>query len=254
MKYVIGLDIGGTKINGIVFDGKKVLKELTIVTPKNLPEFKISSLKIVDFLSADYKINAVGIGIAGQVDLAKGLVDHSPNIPFINKFKIAEFIFKERGFATEADNDANCFTRAELVLGQGKQFKNFLGLTLGTGIGGGIVIEHKIYRGQNNSGAELGHMLSNGKYIESIFQNARDARSNSQLGLLLGDMFASLANAFAPDALILGGGVSTDKTRNFLPLADKQMRKLLFNKELKIKILVSKLKNPGALGSALLVC
>ena len=65
--------------------------------------------------------------------------------------------------------------------------------------------------------------------------------------------FASLVNIFAPEAIILGGGVASDKTRNFLPIAKKEMRKFLFNKADKTEIIISKLKNAGALGAALLV-
>lgn len=253
MKYIIGLDIGGTKINGIVMSGKKVLKELTIVTPNNLAEFERNLLKLVDFLSAEVEISGIGIGMAGLVDSQKGVIVRSPNIKFVKNLNLIKF-FNANGFKNvRVDNDANCFTRSELHLGLGKKYKNFLALTLGTGVGGGIVINGEIYRGQNNSGAEFGHMVTSGQFMEKFFQKARDKKSNAYLGKILGQAFASLANIFAPNAIILGGGVSTDKTRNFVGLAQKEMKKFLFNKNLKIKVLVSSQKKAGALGAALLV-
>jgi glucokinase len=253
MSKVIGLDIGGTKINGIVFDGKTVLKELTIVTPNNLAEFKTNILKLVDFLSAEIEISGLGIGIAGQVNSEIGTVVRSPNMQFIKNLNLVKF-FQANGIKNvKIDNDANCFTRHEAVLGLGKNYKNFIALTLGTGVGGGIVINKQIYRGQQNSGAEFGHMVINGQFMEKYFQKARDKRDNKILGKILGQSFASLINIFASQIIILGGGVSTDKTRHFLTPAIQEMKKFLFDKNLKVKIVISKQKKAGAIGAALLV-
>lgn len=260
---VIGIDIGGTKICGVVYnpsrfrgaeaDGKKVVDELTIVTPKNLYEFERNLIKLADFLAAKGKVLGVGIGMAGLIDDKRGTAVYSPNIKFIKNLNVVK-LFQLNGYKNvKIDNDANCFTRAEMLLGQGKKLQNFLALTLGTGIGGGIVINRKIYRGQNNSGAELGHMVSAGLFLEKSFARARDNRSNKDLGSVLGQAFAGLINIFAPQAIILGGGVATDKSRHFLPLAIKEMKKFQFSRQLKPKILISKLKNAGALGAALLV-
>jgi glucokinase len=252
MAKIIGLDIGGTKITGIIYKDGRIIDSLTIVTPKNLHQFEKSLLKLVDFLSAKGKPAAIGIGIAGLVDSKKGIAVYSPNMGFIKNLNLVKF-FQVNGYKNiKADNDANCFTRAELILGQGKTLNNFLALTLGTGIGGGIVIDRRLYRGHDNMGGELGHMLYQADFLEKQFQAARDKKNNRQLGAMFGSVFASLVNIFAPQAIILGGGVATDKTRNFLPLAGKEMKKYLFNKNSKTKILVSKLKNAGALGAALL--
>ena len=251
-KNIIGLDIGGTKINGVVFNGNKIIEQLTIVTPKNLFEFERNLLKLVDFLSANKKIHAIGIGMAGLIDSKKGKIIRSPNIRFANNLEAIKF-FRLNGFKNvKIDNDANCFTRAELMLGQGKKFQNFLAMTLGTGIGGGIVINRKLYRGQDNMGGELGHILLNAEYLENAFQTARDSRNNQRLGAIFAKAFGGLINIFGPEAIIIGGGVATDKTRHFLPLAEKEMQKFLLNKNANTKILVSKLKNAGALGAALL--
>jgi glucokinase len=250
-KNVIGLDIGGTKINGILFDGKKVLKELTIVTPDNLYQFESSLLKLVDFLSIGKKITGIGVGMAGLIDSEKGIAIHSPNIKFVKNLNLEKF-FGLNGFKdSKIDNDANCFTRAELYLGQGKTLNNFIALTLGTGIGGGIVINRQIYRGEGNLGAELGHIVTKGAFLEKEFQKARDKRNDHELGVMLGQSFASFINIFSPQAIILGGGVATDKTRHFLPIAEKEIKKFLFSPKAKTKIVVSKLKNAGALGAAL---
>ena len=140
---IIGLDVGGTKISGIAIDGEKILDKLTIVTPKTLFEFERNLLKLVDFLSAKGKPSAIGIGMAGLVDSEKGIVIRSPNIKYIKNLSLVK-LFNLNGFKkVKVDNDANCFTRAEMLLGNGKKLNNFVALTLGTGIGGGIVIGRK---------------------------------------------------------------------------------------------------------------
>lgn len=250
-KIIIGLDIGGSKIAGIAYNGR-ILEALTIVTPKNLFEFEKNLIKLADFLSARGKPDKIGIGMAGLLDIKRGVLLNSPNLRFLNGLNLVK-LFQANGFKNiKLDNDANCFTRAELMLGQGKNFNNFLAFTLGTGIGGGMVIGRKIYRGLTNRAGEFGHLVIEGEYLEQQFKPARDRHNDNALGGMLGQAFASLANALAPEAIILGGGVATDKRRHFLPVAKKQMNKFLFDKTSEPKLLVSKLKNAGALGAALL--
>lgn len=251
-KYVIGIDIGGTKVTGIIWDGKKTLEELTIVTPKNLFEFQRNILKLADFLSAGQKVSAVGIGMAGLVDAKNGTVKHSPNLKFVKNLNLAT-IFQKRGFRkVKIDNDANCFTRAELMQGQGRKFKNFLGLTLGTGIGGGIVIGGKLYRGRNNYGAELGHIVAGDDFLETAFKRLREKKDFKQAGVLVGKALASFINVFAPEAIIIGGGYGHNESKKYLPAAKSVINKYLFNKSANTKILITNLKNAGSIGAALL--
>lgn len=250
---LIGLDIGGTKITGVVFDGKKIVDELTIVTPNNLFEFEKNLIKLADFFSAKGKISGVGIGMAGQVDAKKGVIVQSPNIKFIKNLQLAR-LFRLNGYNNvKIDNDANCFTRAEMLMGQGKGLNNFLALTLGTGIGGGIVINKQIYRGANNSGGELGHTIIGDSFFESNYKKLRDAKNFKSSGRLIGKVLASLTNIFAPDAIIIGGGYGHNEAKKYLPSAKTEMKKHLFNKNSQTKVLITKLKNAGAVGAALLL-
>jgi glucokinase len=253
MKNVIGIDIGGTKITGIVYNGKQVVDGLTIVTPKNLFEFERNLIKLTDFLSARNKIFGVGVGIAGLVDVKTGVVKYSPNIKFINNLNLVK-IFKLNGIKkVKVDNDASCFTRAELTIGQGRKLTNFLALTLGTGIGGGIVINRKLYRGAGNFGAELGHILVGDEFFEATFKRFRDKRDFKNSGILIGRALASLTNIFAPEAIIIGGGYGHNESKKYLPALKFEMKRYLFNKDSKTKVLITQLKNAGALGAALLV-
>lgn len=253
MSKVIGLDIGGTKIYGIVFNNGKVVKTKFVQTPNNLKSFKEQILEIISELSSGEKITSVGVGVAGGVDPISGVITHSPNIPFINNFNILKFL-KSKGLKKVAvDNDANCFTRAELLVGQGKKLSSFLGLTLGTGIGGGIVINKNIYRGKDNSGAEFGHVYLEQGFFEKQFQILRDNKDFVKAGELIGKALASLINVFSPEAVIIGGGYGINETTGYLASAKNEISKYIFNKKNKTKILISKIKNSGAIGAALLV-
>ncbi|MDR3642119.1 MAG: ROK family protein [Candidatus Doudnabacteria bacterium] len=249
---IIGLDIGGTKITGAVYDGKKAVEELTIVTPKNLFEFERNIIKLVDFLSAKQKIAGVGIGMAGLVDSKSGIVRHSPNIKYIKDFNLVN-LFKLNGVKKiKIDNDASCFARAELLTGQGRGSQNFLAITLGTGIGGGIVIARKLYRGSDNFGGELGHAIVGDGFFEENFKKFRDKRDFKSAGVLIGKACASFVNIFSPEAIIIGGGFGHNESKKYLPYAKREIKKYLFNEKSQVKILITQLKNPGALGAALM--
>ncbi len=252
-KQIIGIDIGGTKITGIVFNGSVVLDELTIITPKTFFEFERNLFKLVDFLSAKNKIAGIGIGIAGLANPKTGIIRVTHNAKFKASLNLVKLFKNKYGLPVKIDNDAACFTRAEMFVGQGRGLNNFLGITLGTGIGGGIVINKKIYRGSDNSGGEFGQMaLDKGLLETRYFQPARQSNNYKALGQILGRTFATLINFFAPDAIILGGGLTKNAGNKFLGSAKKEMKKFLYNEKAVPVILTSKLKNAGAIGAALL--
>ena len=251
MKNMIGIDIGGTKISGIVFNGKKSVNELTIVTPKTLVEFKRNLIKLVDFLSADVKISAVGVGMAGVIDTDRQIAKYSPNIKYIKNFAFKGLFGK--GLKIAVANDAKCFALAEAKLGQGKKFKSAVGVILGTGVGSGFIQQGKIYSGGHYGAGEVGHMLYDGRHtFESLFQKARDAGDNRKLSQIVGVLLGNVCRAYDPDIVVLGGGVALDKKRKFINGAKIICAKILSSYRIKPKIVVSKLKNAGALGAALL--
>ncbi len=253
MRQQIGLDIGGTKITGVVFDGKTVLRELTVPTPKNLSSFKETIIKLITFLKTGRQISALGVGIAGIVG-PKGTVIYSPNIKFLVGFNIGKFIKELNFIKFEIENDANCFALCESEFGKGKQFKNFVGITLGTGIGGGIISNKKIIQGSHGSAGEAGHMMADFKYdSEHYFQLAKKKNDYKKMGEIVGLLFANIVNLLDVEAIILGGTLSTKHFTEFSPFAKKKAKKHIVNKAGMPKILVSNLKNASAIGAALLV-
>lgn len=253
MKYVIGLDIGGTKITGIVYDGKNIVRELTVATPKNLKNFKYSIIKLINFLSYGKTVEGLGIGMAGIVN-ARGIVVYNPNMKFLIGFNMGKFSKSLNFKKVEIDNDANCFALAESRKGKGKGFKNFIGLTLGTGIGGGIVLKKQLHRGDHRSAGEPGHIMADLKYdSEHYFQSARRQNNFKKMSEVIGILFANVLNVLDVEAIVLGGTISLKFHKKFVPHAITVARKHIANKNIKPKVLISNLKNSGSLGAALLV-
>jgi glucokinase len=252
MKNVIGIDIGGTKITGIVFNGTKSVKELTIATPKTAAEFKRNLEKLVDFLSVDVKISAVGIGMAGVIDVKRKVAVYSPNIKYIKNFNFNGLFGKKIKIAVA--NDAKCFALAEAKLGQGKNYNSVVGVILGTGVGSGFVLGGKVYAGSHYGAGEVGRMFYDGKHtFESLFQKARDSQNNKQLSQIVGMLLWNFCRMLDPNIIILGGGVATDRKRKFVEQAKTICAGMFSSYRIKPRIAVSKLKNAGAIGAALLI-
>ncbi|MFH1209937.1 MAG: ROK family protein [archaeon] len=156
---IIGLDLGGTSIKvGLIKDGK-LIKVLRMPTQTNKGKKVVlkNIMEAISLIKEGYNIKGIGIGVPGFVDNKRGIIIKSPNIPFknLNLRDIIKNRFKTR---VEIDNDAKCAALAEKVYGKGKNFRNFIVITLGTGIGSGVFIDNKVYRGRLFA-SELGHMI-----------------------------------------------------------------------------------------------
>ena len=157
-----GIDIGGTFIKILAVNEKgKVLKNEKFKTP-----LKFSGQKFIKFLAdiinawcKELKVKkaVIGIGIAGDTDHKKGILRFAPNIPWHN-FKIAEGLKKLTGFNTYAANDANVAAFGIYKNDLKSKYKNIIVLTLGTGVGGGIIINGKLYQGATGTAGEFGHI------------------------------------------------------------------------------------------------
>lgn len=157
----IGVDLGGTNIKaGVINDEGKIVSSLTIPTEANLGwERVISNIKrIITNLLERNHVKAIGIGVPGPVDFERGIIREMPAIPGTKDICIAEEMRKEFGKPVFVDNDANNFILGEIVFGVAKGKRYAIGVTLGTGIGGGIIIDGKLYRGVRNYAGEIGHI------------------------------------------------------------------------------------------------
>ena len=167
MKYGFGIDLGGTTVKIAYFDetGNMLDKwEIPTVTANNgaqiLPDIAASIRGYMDAHQiADTSVLGLGIGVPGPVN-SKGIVNKWINLGW-GVFNIAEELTKLTGFPVKAGNDANVAALGEFWKGGGMGCNNVVFITLGTGVGGGIVIEGNLLHGAHGSGAELGHMVLN---------------------------------------------------------------------------------------------
>lgn len=163
--YVIGIDLGGTKISGALADLEgNVVTQYTIPTNAHEGEDKVLNriFEVIDKVLNESgkitdEIKAIGIGSPGPLDAKKGIIITTPNLPFKN-FKLVDPIKEKYCVPAYLDNDANVAAIGEYVFGAGKGTENMVFVTVSTGIGGGAVLNGKAYRGNTSNALEVGHM------------------------------------------------------------------------------------------------
>ncbi len=230
-QLAVGVDIGGTKIAaGLVRNSELLLRE-TVAMPvtddqRDVIEAIVSVVKKV----ADKHIAGIGIGVPGLVDTKAGIAFDIKNIPALTGVSLKEMLEKNWRTPVFVNNDANCFALGAKCFGNGKKYQNFIGLTLGTGLGGGIVIDGKLYEGVGCGAGEFGFLpykdgilehycsgqffqrqyhISGKEATDRAIQGEKDAlQMFYQFGYHLGNAIKIVAHVFAPEAIMLGGSIS----------------------------------------------
>lgn len=165
-KYRIGVDIGGTnvKIALVDFDGKIIYSNTVPTRAEMGYEAGVNNIKqaIKELMQETGEsaktIEAIGFGLPGQIDYKNGIVKNLPNIPGWVNIPLAKIIEDEFSIPTRLDNDVRCAALGELNFGAGKGCENLICITVGTGIGSGIVLNGKLVRGASNAAGEIGHI------------------------------------------------------------------------------------------------
>lgn len=161
IKYAIGIDLGGTYIKAAIVDSNgKIVRQL-----KTESYSSISSKRVIcqieyciAELKKEFNRNLLGIGIGAPGVVTCGVVKYPPNFKDWKEVNLKKHFEKKYKLETIADNDANCAGLAELKFGHGSKYNNFIFLTLGTGIGGAMIVDGKLYRGEQNGAGEFGMM------------------------------------------------------------------------------------------------
>ncbi|MFA5856981.1 MAG: ROK family protein [Candidatus Pacearchaeota archaeon] len=267
---VIAVDLGGTNLRVSLVNNGKVIKYVKKSTPKD-QESLIKELddSISQLISQD--IMGIGIGSPGPLDSKKGIIINPPNLPFRN-FNLKKHLENKFKKKVIVENDVHCVALAEAKLGCKK--KNFIVLAFGTGIGGGIVVENKLFVG-NGYGGEMGHIvLDNNKFFEILWQEAKkniekkfgkdilvkdllkmknpDAKKLlEEITGFIGRGIASLINVFDPEIVILNGGMKEAGEPLLKLIKEQTKRYITLPRE--TKITWSDLEHPGTLGASLLI-
>lgn len=289
--YTLGLDIGGTKIQAGLVNSRNRATRLKKTYVRN--SSKQSVLRTITEVIRSFplsQVRSIGVGITGIVDPVTGLVTMSPNLPRswrnVPLKRLLERAFHKPTFV---DNDAHCIALAEAITGIGRTYPAVLCLTLGTGIGAGLVINKKIYRGGQNL-TEFGHIclsrssspcscgcighfeaLVSGPGMSKLYYSATHRKKNpfeieaealaghraakrvvATMAAWLARGLASAIHAYGPSIIVLNGGFT-----NFSMLIRQALRlvphQLLDSSLRRTPIVVSRLKEQaGVIGAALI--
>ncbi len=161
-KTVIGMDIGGTNLRGaLVTPEGRILRQLKIASGAHdgIDAVVDNIAKLVDELG-EGGVTGVGIGIAGVIDSKSGVITQAPNIANVTNYPIRDNLVSKLSSGVEVivENDANCAALGEWWIGAGKDISSLVMITLGTGVGGGIILDGKLWSGADGMGGEVGHM------------------------------------------------------------------------------------------------
>ena len=286
---VLGIDLGGSAIKlGRFLEDGTCLETISVATPQPAepkPVLKAIALAVKQ-LNLDCTCRAIGLGVPGPTDNTRRIAKKSINLPGWDDVPVADWLEAETGLATILENDANCAAIGEAWLGAGRQFDNFILLTLGTGVGGGIFLDGKLFTGRCGAAGELGLITLNPdgypcrsgnrgsleQYasIDSILR--RTGKTPAEMGKLaregdpaalefwqnygksLGAGLASLIYVLTPEAVIIGGGISAS-SQFFLPSTLKEIEQRVVSPSREdLQLLTAELGNQaGMLGAAKLV-
>ena len=301
-KYVIGVDVGGTNIKlGLVNPSKRVIDRTGFVTKSFIRDRKklVNAIvgHIVEIIAknglAKKDIQGVGIGLPGLVDTPNGIVRFLPNIPGWRNVPLKKDLESKLHLPVFLENDVNLITLGEWKYGAGRGADNMICMTLGTGVGSGLILDGRLYRGPGFAAGELGHMPLNeegsscgcGGYgcLETYVGNRRlVARAASIMKIKnvsleqmytlakkrnlkalkfwnktashIGNGLVGVVNLLNPQRVIIGGGVSNNHEFLFKTIAAVIRKRAMPTQAAMAKIVHAKLGNDaGILGAQVLV-
>ncbi|MGL4881920.1 MAG: ROK family protein [Waterburya sp.] len=289
LKVVIGVDLGGTaiKIGRFLRDGT-CEKSISLATPQPAnPRPVVEAIaQGIKLINQDYNCQAIGLGVPGPTDTVRRIAKKSINLPGWDDVPVADWLEAQTGLPTILENDANCAAIGEAWLGAGRNFKDFILLTLGTGVGGAIFIDGKLFTGRCGAAGELGLITLNPDGFPCRSGNQGSLEQYASIGSILrctgkepavmgelakaGDLIAlefwqsygkylgagiaSLIYVLTPEAVIIGGGISAS-AEFFLPATLKEIeQRVVSPSRPDLQLLVAELgNNAGMLGAAKLV-
>lgn len=163
-EIVLAADLGGTNLRMAVVDHQgKILYRVRRETPRGesageIVEAIVKSAAECRESSADFQVRGICLAVPGTVNAGEGVIVTAPNLPALNDFRMVEVLEKKLGIKTVLENDANAAAVGEHWRGAAQGFADSILVTLGTGVGGGIIIDGKILRGKNGMAGEIGHI------------------------------------------------------------------------------------------------
>jgi glucokinase len=219
----LGCEIGGTKFQVGVCDrlGRvRALERRTVERKKGAAGILQQFIDVIPPLLKNDPVTAIGVGFGGPYDRERQRAVTSHQIAGWDGFPVRQWFRRQFGLPVFVDNDQNCAALAEATVGAGKGLRGVFYVTVGTGIGGGLVIDGQLYNGRYGA-AEIGHTVIGTQRLESLASGLAIERGVSTVPQAARYLGVAIANTIAivnPDIVIVGGGVSTAGEKFFRPL------------------------------------
>lgn len=271
---ILGIDLGGTHVRGGIVSNGKLQRIVSARIPSDgtVEEVLQVIFQLIDSLATDQV--SIGIGVPSVVDIKNGIVYDVQNIPSWKVVELKKILEDRYQLPVLINNDANCFALGEKYFGKGKDIKDLIGLTIGTGIGAGIIINGKLYPGLNTGAGEFGNIdyldqyyeyYASGQFFrncyqtngEVVFQKAKLGDPLSimileELGTHIGNAIKMILYSYCPELIILGGSIS--KSYSFFQRTMwERINTYVYSKTLdNFRLEVSELENAGVFGAAAL--
>jgi len=275
MSAVIGIDLGATNIRGALVTNNS-LSEITSVrihSDGSVEAVLEDIYQTIDPL-LDNDVAAIGIGVPSVVDTNEGIVYDVQYIPSWKEVPLKQILEKRYDKKVFVNNDANCFALGEYYFGKGRGAESMIGLTIGTGLGGGVIIHNKLFPGRNCGAGEFGLLPYKDNILEyycsgSFFKNVHgldgvlvfeSAKKGdpmalalyAELGVHVGNAIKAVMYTYDPERIILGGSVA-QAFDWFQQSMWQEIKTLAYGKSAeRIRIEISNLTNSGILGAAAL--
>lgn len=227
----IALDLGGTNIRAARVDNGVCTDKASVSCPATEPEDVVidSIVSLIDPLMS-VEVDGIGVGVPSVVDPERGIVYNAANIPSWKEVHLKEKLEKRFGVSVKVNNDCNCFALGESTYGAAKGMKDVVCITLGTGVGSGLILDGKLYSGVLCGAGEVGslpykdsdyeHYCSTlwlkGKHNTNGADLAKRAAEGDveaielwkEFGRHLGELSKAIMFAYAPQAIVVGGGIA----------------------------------------------
>ena len=270
---VIGLDLGASNIRGGLIHGNRIsqIHSQRIQSAGTVEEVLEDIYAIIDLL-IEKEVSAIGIGVPSVVDVERGIVYDVQYIPSWKEVYLKSILEERYRIPVFVNNDANCFVLGEYYFGKGAGVENFIGLAIGTGLGAGVIINHRLYAGPNCGAGEFGMVdyldhcfeyYCSGQYFQNVYNidgqevfdkaKAGDLQAQqwyAEMGMHLGNAIKMIMYTYDTSLIIFGGSV-----RHAYPFFSRTMweriNSFAYTKSLaKFRIELSELENSGILGAA----
>lgn len=270
----IGVDLGGTNMRAAKVTDGVIVKQQIMPTPRKAKNCEDTIEALINVIAEvmDADVLAIGIGVPSVIDRRLGIVYNVANIPYWEEVHLKDILTSRFSVPVYVDNDANCFALGERFFGEGQTIPNFVGLTLGTGLGGGIIQQGKLLDDANCGSGEFGeipykeHNLEyycsgsyfmnewhiNGKEMhERAMQNDPIAlEAYRQLGLHLSVAVKIVVLTLDPQLIVFGGSVAEAHSLFEASLKEGLKDFPYPNSINRLQIRYSNLQNAGILGAA----